>query len=519
MDDRTNSVRINRRDNGLAGFNIIDCGLKTLLGISIVIAFLTLIQCTIKKPVAPRWTTDLAIPVVNRTYLMPEIIGKSGQPGLATDSAGEPVLSISRVLDTVKFGDNLHIDNRYLNIAEALGEVSINPANPAATTINLGDLLSLQLGVLPATSFNIQQNYPPLEHFNWAVIVSGTLNIIVSNRFGVNLDTVIISAIDSRNSRTISTITITPPGIPAGHTDTISINLAGKTISNELRLNIHCHTPGGTLLSLDGKTLICQPEFVSGLTVSSAEAEIPIIEKSLSHEMALSELSIIQSAPLSSGNIEIQLRNTTALSSAIQINMPDFRLAGVPYSASRTVGPNSTEIISLDLAGYLFEPLDQSSPQHAILEATAIIDSTAPQMVQIDQYDSLIISADLTDLSFSSMTGVINNIETNFNGLNVDLDLPIGFDSMHLSSADMTLSIESRVNLTGNIDLNITGNDGQVLHLTGEIDPGSLESPVISYIIDSNLSAFLDPIPPSITINGTASFGDGHSMGTITADD
>ena len=44
--------------------------------IMVVLIFLTLTQCTVNKPEAPQWTTQFVLPLVSRTYEMPEIIDK-----------------------------------------------------------------------------------------------------------------------------------------------------------------------------------------------------------------------------------------------------------------------------------------------------------------------------------------------------------------------------------------------------------------------------------------------------------
>ena len=76
-------------------------GSKFFLSTFVIIIFLTLVQCSIKKPEAPTWETSLVIPVINRTYDMAELIRKLNQDGIEMDSSGNIFFTITEELDTV----------------------------------------------------------------------------------------------------------------------------------------------------------------------------------------------------------------------------------------------------------------------------------------------------------------------------------------------------------------------------------------------------------------------------------
>lgn len=494
-------------------------GLKIIVGIVVVLVFLTAVQCSIKKPESPTWTTHLTVPAVNRTYLMPEIVGKIDQPGIFMDSTGEVMFSFEAELDTISVSDNLSTEDISNYVVDVLGQVTIKPDAPDPVSVNLSDYVSLVLDTIPDISFDILNDLPQLDKFNWAEVATGAIFVKVFNDFGIDLDTVIVQLIDLMSFQIISTVTFPPPGIPAGVTDSIAIGLGGRTISNLLRLQIHCHTPGGTMLSLDDKTLSSSISFGDGIIVSAAEAEIPQISKDFAKTVELSESNTILSAELESGEILLSAQNNTNISVDIDVTLPDFKLGGTPLAISQTLSPNSTDNINVDLFGYTFEPIDQTPPQETRIEIAALIDSTAPNMVEIDEYDTLRVTFNISNLSFTSMTGVIDSTQAEFDGIEVDLDLPKGFDSLQLVSAILVLEIENAVDFPGVLDLQVLGDGGQSLNLSGTIDAGNVSSPTITHIIDSSLSSFLDPVPNLITVNGRAYFGDGSTVGTVTADD
>jgi len=472
--------------------------------------------------------------MVNRTYYMTEIIDKIDQPNLyidsildSTGSGGEsyysylPVFAYSDTLDTISVDDNLTVGNIVHQAAEVLGDVTIYPDSPDPVTVSLSDYLSLILGVgIEPVSFDIVQDVPAIGNFSVATISSGSVDIVFANDFGVDLDTVLLRIYDLVNASYLSADTFPEPGLPAGNVDTIAVDLAGKTISNELQLQIHCHTPGsGPSFTLDDKTLSSALDLNEGLTVSSAIAQVPEIVRSFQDFVDLVDSNTIQSAQLESGNISVQISNATELETDFQIVLNDFTSGDNPLTITQTVAANSTSSLDIDLTGYTFAPVDQISPQSLSIDVDAVIDSTAPDMVQIEYFDSLAVDASVSNLSFASMTGIIQKTDAAFNDMNMEIELPKGFDDIQLSGAILTLEVENAVNFPGTLDLVITGDNGQSLDLVGNIVAGSFDAPIVTAIVESDLSAFLNPIPTSITVSGAASFGDGLTSGTVTSND
>ncbi len=512
---------------------LMNYGLKFIVGVIVILLFLTAVQCSLKKPESPTWTTNLTVPMVNRTYTMSEIINNIDQPNLFIDSTLDstsadgnpyysytPVFAYSDTLDTISVSDNLTTEDIVHSAAETLGEITIYPDNPNPVVINLSDYVSLALDSVPPSFFDIIDDVPPLGKFSQATVSSGRFDVIFANDFGVDLDTVILRIYDLVNTAYISNDTIPDPGLADGETDTITIDLAGKTISDSLQLQIHCHTPGcGPTFSLTDKTLSSALELENGLTVISAVTQVPEIIRSFQEIVELADSNTIESAELASGSITLQIDNATALESDFQITLDDFTRDGNPLVISKTVSANSTTPVTFGLTGYTFAPIDQTPPQSLTFEVDVAIDSTAPAMVAIDQFDSLSVDAAVSNLSFASMTGVIQKTDASFDSLDVTIDLPKGFDDIQLSGAALILEIENGVNFPGALDLVISGDNGQSINLTGAVAAGSIASPVVTVIEETDLSSFLNPIPSIITVSGVASFGDGVTSGTVTPND
>jgi hypothetical protein len=519
MEENKRPVARRRRDKpGFAQSFMMKYGLKIVLGFVVIVAFLTLVQCSIKKPEMPTWTTDFTIPAVNRTYLMPEIIRKIDQPNLTIDSTGEVIFSFTETLDTISVSGDFSTNENSRTILSTVGQVTIKPDNPDPATVYLDDYVTLSLDTVPPCSFDILNDMPPIDGFNWVTIASGAIYVKISNDFDLDLDTVIVEIIDLETFVPISTVQFPPPGIPAGVTDSVAVGLGGKTIHNHIRLQIHCHTPGAYMLTLSDKSLSSTINFGDGLTVSAAEAEVPQISKSFSETAELPISHTVISAEIDSGMVQLTFDNGSNLPVDLNVTLPDFKLSGSPLTRSTTLQPNSLEMMDVDMSGYIFEPADQTPPQEVSINVFAFIDSTSPNMVVIEEDDTLQVTAYISTLNFASLTGIVDSTQTYFDSISVDLDLPKGFDSVQLVNATLLLEIENAVGLPGFLDLNVEGDGGQLLNLSGAVPPGTVADPTTVTFIDSNLAGFLNPVPASVIVVGSALFGDG-SIGTVTVDD
>ena len=95
-------------------------GSRLLLGITVIVVFLTLAQCTVEKPESPQWSTRLTVPIVNRTYDMEELVNKIAtiSPGqrvvYVTDIIGSPE-NFEKVVHLARGADHLYIEAAFLD--------------------------------------------------------------------------------------------------------------------------------------------------------------------------------------------------------------------------------------------------------------------------------------------------------------------------------------------------------------------------------------------------------------------
>lgn len=512
-----------KRRSPLRDSAVLNFGLKFALGAVVVLVFLTAVQCSLKKPESPQWTTQMAVPMVNRTYPMNDIIDRIGQPNIYYDSTGaqdQVLFRYEENADTISVTDNLTTEDISHIGGDGLGAITIDPADPNPITISLGDYVTLVLGVgIPAASFDIVEDIDPIGSFSMATISSGGFDFAFTNDFGVDLDTVIFKLYDITLNDTVVVDSLPDPGLASGDIDTMYIDLSGKTISDDLRMIIHCHTPGaGPSFTLADKNLETDVSSDS-LVVTSAVTQVPALSRTFQEIVDMSDSNTIISAELSSGSVAIQIQNTTELNADFNITLNDFTNGGSPLVIARTVAANSTSNVNIDLSGYIFQPVDTIAPQTLAIDVTADIDSTAPSLVTISENDSLLINASISNIAFSSMTGIIQPTNVDFDPVVMDVEVPQGFDSLQLVGAVLNLYIENGVNFPGTLNLTVSGNNGESVVLSGAVAAGNASSPVTSTIQSGSLDDFLNPMPSQITVSGLGVFGDGSTAGTVTADD
>jgi hypothetical protein len=500
-------------------------GSKMIVGITVILVFLTLVQCSVKKPESPEWNTRFTVPMVNRTYDMEELVEKIDQEAIGIDQDGNITFSISESLDTVKLdADVLATDDLSYGVFEGLGVVSIDPPTIDPVSVSLASITGLASGLpgdqadVNAMSFDLHNTMDPISNFTQATIATGDVVAIVDNNLGVALDTVILDIYDITNGVIVAT-GVAPAPIAAGQVDSVVIPLAGKTMSNALRVDVHCYTPGGTISSFSSRYISTELIFAGELTVSSAIAAIPALNLGFSEQVQLGETEQIDTATLASGQLTLTITNGTNLGADLSIAIPDLVTDGTPLSIDTTLLPQEQVMIVRNLAGSQLVPGGSSVPQQVNIDVTADAPGSGAQHVAVDQNDSFDVQAEITSLTFGSLTGVFSSTDATFDAESFEIDIPTGFDSLELVSAVLTLDIENGTGLPGYLDIHLIGNNGKQLLITGDIDPGSSDAPVTTTIVNSDIADFINPLPSNIEAGGTVTFGDGVTQSTVTAAD
>lgn len=521
MTRKKRTTRLEKSDDFLESLSF-RLGTKFLIGTTVVVLFLTLAQCTVKKPESPEWVTTLTVPLINRTYPMSELVWRMDQEGIQME--GDSIFfSITEEIDTVRLDlSELSARNIDTAVSQYFGEIDIDPPTIAPVTIAYSDISSLIVGVLPPVSFSIDNDMPVIASFSTAVISSGEMYVVVSNSLGVDLDTVdmILYDIAVPSVPLMLASQSFPSGISDGSTDSILIDLGDKTISNSLRVTVSCYTPGGIIPSVDNKDISTSVNFAGPLVVWSAtNADAPAISLNDTTKIELGvdgDTDVIQNATLTSGNLQLTILNNTPVIGTLSVTLPDLVDNGQPLSVQQILTPSDSQTVNIDLSTYDLSPSDLTAPQE--LEAIVTV-LTVADRVDINQNQFFAISVSLNGLTFDSISGIFATKEATIDPTTQDIDVPQGFEGFELSTAVLSLSIENAVQLPGSLNIHLIGSNGQEFDVAGLIAAGIPGSPVTSTIVNDQAAAFLTPFPEQIDITGTAVFGDGLTVSTITSND
>jgi hypothetical protein len=133
--------------------------------------------------------------------------------------------------------------------------------------------------------------------------------------------------------------------------------------------------------------------------------------------------------------------------------------------------------------------------------------------------DSVAFSAQLSDLIFTYVAGIIEPTRVAIDPKQYELDLPQGFESAQLPNASLSLEIHNGVDLPVDLSVDIQGNNGQDLALQANVPAAGPFGTAVTYVQQNDLGSFLSPVPQRITITGEAICGDGRTFGIARESD
>ena len=485
-----------------------------LLILLLPIIFLSM-QCSIKKPTAPSWNTILTIPLISKHYGMDTLIAKIDQPYLKLDSLGNPYFSFSEELDTVQIREHLTLSPVSKHFSDSLGAVNLTPSETSRNTVSLADFCPWGAGAVPETVFAFPLRIQTVDFFTQATVQSGNATLIVENRLGVDFDSVAVNIVDSVTSFVVATF-VFPDGISDAETDTQTASLSSQTISNQLYYDVYAHTPGDTIFTTSDKYLRLELS-LENVLVSQALAQIPSIslEKTDTLGFVPSEV-IIDSATIKTGNVSLSLDNFSNLEADVEVQLPDFVSDGNAFTINRTIAGGRTTNVNVPLDGYSFIPQVRQALR---VRVSALTRNSEEELVSFNSSDSIKLDASTSEIRFSRISGTIPQTPVTIEPMQRELDLPEGCENTQLTNASLGLEISNGVGLPVEFAVSIQGDNGKILDLSGHAQAGSADSPSQLTITQSDLSDFLNPIPGSIIVTGTAFCGEENNEATITDQD
>jgi hypothetical protein len=487
----------------------------------LIIGFTLFNGCSIEKPSPPSWDTQWRLPLVNKSYSVLDIIEEIDQEGLTYDSLGNPEIYVNQDIDTLEVGDNLTSPGYHRRLLETLGTLEIESPAPQLVSLDLDDLSpGWPGGPLPPFHFSTSEPLAEFGEYSYATVEAGMIYVEIYNSLGLDLDTLTLQLVDDYDSQILGTIEA-GGGLPNGETVNDSLSLAGKTIHNQFSLVMEGHSPGGDLGPGD-QSLQIAVSFSDSFTVSQAEAKIPEFTKIHSEQVTSDDSSVIATAVIESGQLSLAIENQTNLEAEVYLSCPNILYHGDSLLVTRFLSPHESAQVYSSLGGYQIQPSGEEFPQSIVVNLRAEVPGSGEEKRLFDQNDSVAVSFDISDCTFSEVNGRLKPTVVESDPQTEQLDLPEGLEDMHLTAAELHLTFHNGAAFPADLNLVISGDNGKQLDLSGRIQARTApQVPRTTTIVkgEEEVSDFLNPFPEEITVTGQAIFNPDYAEGYLTSED
>lgn len=341
-------------------------------------------QCikTPLEPVAPKYYTQLAIPLVEKTYYFSDIIRKDSKFDTTTgqilynpvtDAIGDRIGIPASVfvMDTSQLRGN--------TINSELGVVPVAIPNIAPASVKAGTLLpagvvGVKLPALPSQTITIDQSLDasPDGAFKYVVFENGTMALTFENTLPVAITlqgNQVILINDTVTNTPVATFTFSGP-IPAnnGRLTSSAFPLANITMYKKLRAkatittdqyNTNPFNPFADSIKVDSTSGVkLTPSFPAAPAIQSAFARLSTdfsnfpVTTIPDSAVKLSDSIRVKTADFRSGNIRIQLQNAAPLAVVVRFRIDELidkrNNRNTPYKLGDDIGQPGDSLVTID---------------------------------------------------------------------------------------------------------------------------------------------------------------------------
>jgi hypothetical protein len=477
--------------------------------------------CGIKKPQAPSWNTTWDLPLANRTFTVAEILDDINDSNIVFNDSGNPSIEFSQQLDTIAVDQSLKIDGSNLDLRDSVGTLEIAPPAEINSFTNLNDIIDISLGFVPPAPFGLTQSLQRIESFTWAHIEQGLLNVTFHNALEIDLDTFIVTLVDSSDMHTIGTLSY-QDGLRYLETETQQIDISGQTISNRIIMLIHGHTPGGVLLNAGAQRLESTIFFPSNIMVSAASAQVQEFTHVKTGNYEINDSTKIVSSVIYRGSLNLHISNYTDLPYDITLHSSNFRAQGNDFSMHQALPANNSADVVIDLTGYTFMPVDDGPNQMVLIDMINTVPSSGPNEYVFHSSDSLSVHGNISQVLLESVNGRIAPTRIPMDTITQTLELPDGLDQAGLTHANFSLTLNNNCMVPALINITIAGN-GREMHLDGIISgkssPDGLPAVTTLRPSEAELAQFFNPAPTNLVITGQGTINPDYEIVSLKRGD
>ncbi len=396
------------------------------------------------EPVLPTWDVDLAVPILDKTFKLGDLIEKD-TTYFKTGSGNQIYYSTSRNLEATTVGDTLKISGISTSASAKLGNFEIKDPGTINAKITATQIFPSLPSDLPPGNYVVPSNSPgqtvstnftPFNNFLSVTFDGGVLKITVTNGLPVPLQFPGGLKIYSQNDPSTPILVLFEnESVDPNSQKTGEASLAGKTLPANLSLTVTVLSPGsgGNAVYLDiNQMFLSVSASLENLSIASATARIPsqtepvVIDDSFILEPNEPQPHLINEVVFKSGQMKIEITNN------IDLGLVDGTLTlynfvdksnGSPLQISRiNIGrknsPNSVVTQNIDLSNYKLVGNLSNQISYRIEVRT---EDTGDEFRVISKDDSLSAQITLTELVIESISGKVKPTRIDFKEQKIDL--------------------------------------------------------------------------------------------------
>jgi len=482
------------------------------IGLSLLVFLVVFLgHSCLKNPEAPRWDTDITIPLIWDTYPMSELIDTLHATSEYLELGSDSVLQffIEQDFDTLT-----NIIDSIANFRQSTFTISlVNFRIPKLTPDNLkparlsqvilgGDALPETPTVLPVPPINttVTTSCPIMHDIKSIEIKKGILRIKLNNYTHVRFDSLVIQDLRTGD------IDITIPFAPVEAMDSVSKTIAinNTRAADSIACSLH-------LRKLESEsTSVCRYDSIvvvvsfDSLNITGGEVKIPHLSHSMDTTLSLptySEYPLhLDSTKFSEGSITLRADNSFPVNAKVRIESPEFGLDTIFQ-----VDSCQSNSMTMNLEGKTFYNNDPIGTSFGCAVRVDVDSSAGYVLFSVE--DSIESDMRVDNLDFESIYGeftddIVHTIPAEARGI----DIPQGLSSLRIKEATANLTLTNAIGIRGSADLSIEGRNSKTgasanVLINGGVDAGSIDNPTTSSLSE-NLAPVINIAPDMIIISG-----------------
>lgn len=511
-----------------------------------IVLILACAGCGIEAPKAPRYETDLYVPLGRERASGIDLL--RGSDYFSGDSTGlEPLrFRLEGEVDPFTVEELLDLEVPTTRIRSGLDDLIFDTPSPRSASFSLEDLSALDLPgngtpiVVPAfTIDDAVQVLDPEAAFEWVRFRAGEVRVRLGNRLPVPIGGTGARALGVRvrnlSSGEIAADLTADQELAPGADWSGVLPLAGIELERQVRLEVYGGSAGsgGVPVRIENSAGLDVGLSYSGVAADSIRAVLAEQNLSLDGSIRLSSDSgiRIRSGRIEAGVIGFSLQNPFPLPAELTLTLPELEREATPITQTFAIaaaqnGIPATFLGSIDLADVtwdLAQPTDRLSYR---LRGT--IAGSGGTVVALGMSQEAEFATSPATLRCDDVEGTMTARGISIPAAETAIDPPEGIDRLDFAEAQLALAVENGVPLPARAALRIVGIDPRngpeiAIALEADIAAGGPDGPrttrVVFDSVTTDLLALIRSRPRRLRLGGELRVGDGSALVLIHRSD